>query len=92
MSPDNIFRMLFHKIKHFFKYYQRFNPGRLMENSNFKDLQRMNATLLSCTNLKKHVADMLENSSHCKAILECVNQDTGEYRIVLEGIIETEAV
>ena len=61
-----------------------------MVNSNYKDLHRINITQLSCTNLKKHVTEMLENSSYCKAILECVNQDTGEYRIVLEGIIETE--
>ncbi len=63
-----------------------------MVNSNFKDLQRMDITQLSCTNVKKHVTAMLENSSQCKAILECINQDTGEYRIVLEGIIETETV
>jgi len=63
-----------------------------MVNSNFKDLQRMDITQLSCTNLRKHVTAMLENSSQCKAILECINQDTGEYRIVLEGIIETESV
>jgi len=63
-----------------------------MVNSDFKDLQRMNTTQLSCTNLRKYVAEMLENSSQCKAILECINQDTGEYRIVLEGILETESV
>jgi len=63
-----------------------------MVNSDFKDLQRMNTTQLSCTNLRKYVAEMLENSSQCKAILECINQDTGEYRIVLEGILETETV
>ena len=61
-----------------------------MVNSNYKELHRINITQLSCTNLKKHVTEMLENSSHCKAIFECVNQDTGEYRIVLEGNIETE--
>ena len=63
-----------------------------MVNSNLTDLQRLDITQLSCTNLKKHVISMLENSSQCKAILECINQDTGEYRIVLEGIIETETV
>ena len=62
-----------------------------MVNLNYKDLRKINITQLSCTNLKKHVTEMLENSSRCKAILECVNQDTGEYRIVLEGIIETES-
>lgn len=61
-----------------------------MDNSNFKDFQNIDVTQLSCTNLKKHVTNMLENSSRCKAILECINQDTGEYRIVLEGIMETE--
>ncbi len=32
---------------------------------------------------------MLASSSQCQAILETINQDTGEYRIVLQGIIET---
>lgn len=54
------------------------------------ELDKISSTGLSGTSLKKHITEMLANSSQCKAILECVNQDTGEYRIVLEGVIEKE--
>lgn len=55
----------------------------------FKDLDKINVTKLSGASLKKQISAMLASSSQCKAILETVNQDTGEYRIVLQGIIET---
>ncbi|MFQ5675968.1 MAG: hypothetical protein ACE5G1_08740 [bacterium] len=61
-----------------------------MANITVAELGKISATKLSGTSLKKHVTEMLANSSQCKAILECVNQDTGEYRIVLEGVIEKE--
>ena len=54
----------------------------------FNDLEKMNLTQLSGASLKKQISDMLANSSQCKAILETINQDTGEYRIVLQGIME----
>lgn len=53
-----------------------------------KELEKMNMTKLSGASLRQKIADMLTSSSQCKAIFECVNQDTGEYRIVLQGIIE----
>ncbi len=55
----------------------------------FTDLEKLNVTKLSGASLKKQISAMLENSSQCRAILETINQDTGEYRIVLQGIIET---
>jgi len=48
-----------------------------------------NLTKLSGMSLKKQIERMLANSLQCKAILETVNHDTGEYRIVLQGIIDT---
>ncbi|MFQ5651613.1 MAG: hypothetical protein ACE5IY_16880 [bacterium] len=59
-----------------------------MSKLRFKDLEKMNMTKLSGASLKKQISDMLASSSQCKAILETINQDTGEYRIVLQGIIE----
>ena len=52
------------------------------------NLMDLNLTKLSGVSLKKQIERMLANSSQCKAILETVNQDTGEYRIVLQGIID----
>lgn len=59
-----------------------------MAKVDFKDLERINITQLSGATLKKQIAEMLANSSQCKAILETINQDTGEYRIVLQGVLE----
>ncbi len=56
-----------------------------LELSNVMDL---NLTKLSGVSLKKQIEKMLASSSQCKAILETVNHDTGEYRIVLQGIID----
>lgn len=52
------------------------------------NLMNSNLTKLSGVSLKKEIEKMLANSSQCKAIFETVNQDTGEYRIVLQGIID----
>lgn len=59
-----------------------------MGKSAVKELEIINTKQVSCTTLKEYIKDMLANSSQCKAILECINHDTGEYRIVLQGIIE----
>jgi hypothetical protein len=61
-----------------------------MDGINLKELEDINVTRLSGTTLKKHISNMLANSSQCRAILECMNPDTGEYRIVLQGIIDPE--
>ncbi|RMF66204.1 MAG: hypothetical protein D6743_06790 [Calditrichaeota bacterium] len=59
-----------------------------MEKLNFTELEKLDVTKMSCASLKKHIQEMLTNSSQCQAILECINQDTGEYRIVLQGVLE----
>ena len=59
-----------------------------MSKLDFIELEKVNLTKLSGVTLKKQIASMLDNSSQCKAILETINQDTGEYRIVLQGIID----
>lgn len=59
-----------------------------MDRENYQDLQKLSAMQMSGSALKQHVVDIVNNSSQCKVILECVNHDTGEYRIVLEGVIE----
>lgn len=59
-----------------------------MAKIDFKDLEKINITKLSGARLKEQIGSMLASSSQCKAILECINQDTGEYRIVLQGILD----
>ncbi len=59
-----------------------------MAQINIKDLESLNIRQLSGITLKEQITNMLASSSQCKAILECINQDTGEYRIVLQGIID----
>ena len=60
-----------------------------MAKTDFQDLMKTNMTQLSGASLKKQISQMLASSSQCKAILETVNHDTGEYRIVLQGVIES---
>ncbi|NIR52036.1 hypothetical protein GWO43_25795 [candidate division KSB1 bacterium] len=61
-----------------------------MAKSSIKHLvEELNVTQLSCATLKNRIREMLDNSSQCKAILEGINPDTDEYRIVLHGILET---
>ncbi|MFQ5640401.1 MAG: hypothetical protein ACE5IR_20670 [bacterium] len=57
-----------------------------------EDFEVINARELSCEKLKEYLREMLASSSQCKALLESVNHDTGEYRIVLQGIIEKNEV
>jgi hypothetical protein len=59
-----------------------------MENVNLKELEELYAPHLSSTTIKQHILDMLANSTQCKAILESINHDTGEYRIVLQGTLK----
>ena len=60
----------------------------MIKKTNIKKYQRINTAHLSCATVKQHITELLANSSQCQTILECMNQDTGEYRIVLQGILE----
>ncbi len=55
------------------------------DTAHFRDFEM---TKLSGPVLKSQIATVLANSSQCQAIFECVNQDTGEYRLVLHGVLE----
>ena len=41
--------------------------------------------------LRNKVTDMLTNSMVARVKVEAVNPDTGEYRVVLQGTLDTEA-
>ncbi len=59
-----------------------------MAKMNVEELEKLNLLSMSSETLKKHLMKMITNSSQCRAILESINQDTGEYRIVLHGTLE----
>jgi len=42
----------------------------------------------SGSTLKKQISQMLAQSSQCEAIFQCINHDTGEYKIVLHGVLD----
>jgi len=60
-----------------------------MTKFDIKDLETIRNANVSPTVLKAKIASMLENSADCRAIVETLNRETGEYRIVLQGTLET---
>jgi len=56
---------------------------------NIRDLEIIRNANISSTTLKRQINSMIENSDHCKAIVESLNRETGEYRIILQGTLET---
>jgi hypothetical protein len=61
-----------------------------MENFEIRDLEIIKNLNLPQSTLKRQVNNMLCSSQNCKLTVECINQDTGEYRIVLQGILESD--
>ncbi len=61
-----------------------------MEKNVLEEFESLNTLQVSGETLKTHLKRMLESSSQCRAILESINRDTGEYRIVLQGVLESE--
>lgn len=60
-----------------------------MAKFDIKDLETIRNANVSPTVLKTKIANMLESSADCRAIVESLNRETGEYRIVLQGTLET---
>lgn len=59
-----------------------------MSKINIEELEKLHSPYISSMTLKQHIIEMLANSTQCKAIIESINHDTGEYRIVLQGTLE----
>ena len=53
-----------------------------------KDLKWLESTPTSSYTLQTKLSEVLYNSYSCRARVETVNQETGEYRIVLQGTID----
>ncbi|RKY85517.1 hypothetical protein DRQ11_09810 [candidate division KSB1 bacterium] len=60
-----------------------------MTKFNMNDLETFARSGITPIDLKRKLTDMLDSSIHCKANVESLNRDTGEYRIVLQGTLET---
>lgn len=51
-------------------------------------IEETRLTMRSGSTLKKQISQMLAQSSQCEAIFQCINHDTGEYKIVLHGVLD----
>lgn len=56
---------------------------------NIRDLEIIRNAKISSLTLKRQLGNVLESSGNCRAIVESLNRETGEYRIVLQGTLET---
>jgi len=54
-----------------------------------RDLDVIRNAKLSYSTLKRQLNNMVESSENCRAIVERLNRTTGEYRIVLQGTLDT---
>ena len=61
----------------------------MMTTFNIKDLEIIRNANISSSTLKRQINNMLQSSDNCRAIVESLDRDTGEYRIVLQGTLET---
>ena len=54
------------------------------------DLKALEVTPTSPGGMRTKVSEMIINSTLCRAKVESINQETGEYRIVLQGTLDKE--
>ncbi|MDZ7263509.1 MAG: hypothetical protein ONB16_02915 [candidate division KSB1 bacterium] len=60
-----------------------------MTKFNIHDLEIIRSANISPTTLQKQIGAVLENSNRCRAVVESLNRQTGEYRIWVQGTLET---
>ena len=61
-----------------------------LNNLDLRMLEDVNTTHLSTTTLKKRLESLLGHATRLKVILETVNHDTGEFRIIIQGELDGE--
>ncbi len=54
------------------------------------DLHSLERPQTSPHMLRTKVGDVIVNSTNCRAKIEAINPDTGEYRLVLQGTLDKE--
>ena len=60
----------------------------MMYNFNIKDLEIIRNANITSSTLKRQINNMIQSSDNCRAIVESLDRDTGEYRIVLQGTLD----
>ncbi len=56
----------------------------------FHDLKSLEVAPTSPGAMRTKVSEMIVNSTLCRAKVDSINQETGEYRIVLQGTLDKE--
>ena len=56
----------------------------------YHDLKSLEITPTSPGAIRMKVGEMIVNSTLCRAKVETINPETGEYRIVLQGSLDKE--
>ncbi len=56
----------------------------------FHDLKTLETAPTSPGAMRSKVSEMILHSTVCRAKVESINQETGEYRIVLQGSLDKE--
>lgn len=59
-----------------------------MAHFNMQDLHHLEDAPKSPGSLSASLSNMIHNSTACRAVVDSINAETGEYRIVLQGTIE----
>ncbi|MBD3232313.1 MAG: hypothetical protein GF315_01170 [candidate division Zixibacteria bacterium] len=54
----------------------------------WKDMRWLETTPTSPYSLQRKISDVLYNSYTCRVKVDTVNQETGEYRIILQGTLD----
>ena len=54
------------------------------------DIRNIEVTPTSPASLRNKLNEMILSSTTCKAKVDVVNQETGEYRLVLQGTLDKE--
>lgn len=54
------------------------------------DFRSLEKTPTSPASLRRKLAEVILSSTHAKARVDSMNPETGEYRVVLQGTLDTE--
>ncbi len=65
------------------------NEVRDMTKFNVRDLEIIKNARISSSTLKRQLGNILETAGNYRAVVESLNRETGEYRIVLQGLLDT---
>ncbi len=66
-----------------------FYLGEIMTKFNVRDLEVIKNAKLSPAMLKRQLGMLIDSSGNYRAIVASFNRMTGEYRIVLQGTLDT---